>query len=204
MGEVMVFVEGADKAPSRPQPTNRVYHCARPTPPYAVLCEAFPREPTSCPALSPATHAPRGCANPNLSPPPLQDQGRPPQGAGPLARAPGHLPAPPRLHDPGGPGAGLGDYPNPPVRGSARTPPPPPGARGAGRGTHLPANTGGHRRYGSPRSAAPAGTIRQPPGAQGPEPRPRPGAVAQCVGRVAPPPPLPVPMDGHRSPPARG
>ena len=36
--------------------------------------------------------------------------------------------------------------------------PPPPGAPGAGRGTHLPANTGGHRRYGGPPSAAPLGT----------------------------------------------
>ena len=82
--------------------------------------------------------------------------------------------------------------------------PPPPGARGAGRGTHLPANTGGHRRYGGPPSAAPAGTTRRPPGAQGPEPRPRLGAVARRVGRVAPPPPLPMPLDGRRPPPVRG
>ena len=33
------------------------------------LCKAFPREPTWCPALRPATHAPRGWANPDLSPP---------------------------------------------------------------------------------------------------------------------------------------
>ena len=32
------------------------------------MCEAFPREPTWCPALPPATHAPRGWANPDLSP----------------------------------------------------------------------------------------------------------------------------------------
>ena len=69
MGEITVFVEGADDAPTRPRPTNLVYDCARPTPPYAVMCEAFPREPTWCPALPPATHAPRGSANPNLSPP---------------------------------------------------------------------------------------------------------------------------------------
>ena len=31
-----------------------------------------------------------------------------------------------------------------------------------------------------------------------PEPRPRLGAVARRLGRVAPPPPLPMPMDGHR------
>ena len=70
VGEITVFVEGTDKAPARPRPTNPVYDGARPTPLYAVMCEAFPREPTGCPALPPATHAPRGWANPDLSPPP--------------------------------------------------------------------------------------------------------------------------------------
>ena len=69
VGEIMVFVEGADEAPARPQPTNPVYDGTRPTPPYAILCEAFPRKPTWCPALPPATHAPRGWANPDLPPP---------------------------------------------------------------------------------------------------------------------------------------
>ena len=69
VGEVTVFVEGADEASARPRPTNPVYDGTRPTPPYAVVYEAFPREPTWCPALSPATHAPRGWANPDLSPP---------------------------------------------------------------------------------------------------------------------------------------
>ena len=65
----MVFVEGADEAPVRPWPSNPVYDSAWPTPPYAVVCEAFPREPTWCSTLLPATHAPRGWANPRLSPP---------------------------------------------------------------------------------------------------------------------------------------
>ena len=69
VGEITVFVEGADKASARPRPTNPVYDGTRPTPPYAIVCEAFPREPTWCPALPPATHAPRGWANPDLSPP---------------------------------------------------------------------------------------------------------------------------------------
>ena len=69
VGEIKVFVEGADVAPTRPRPTDPVYDGARRTPPYAVTCEAFPREPNWCPALPPATHAPRGWANPNLSPP---------------------------------------------------------------------------------------------------------------------------------------
>ena len=69
VGEVTVFVEGAGEASARPRPTNPVYDGTRPTPPYAVVYEAFPREPTWCPALPPATHAPRGWANPDLSPP---------------------------------------------------------------------------------------------------------------------------------------
>ena len=69
VGEITVFVEGADEAPARPWPTNPVYDGTRPTPPYAIVSEAFPREPTWCPALPPATHAPRGWANPDLSPP---------------------------------------------------------------------------------------------------------------------------------------
>ena len=69
VGEITVFVEGADEAPARPRPTNPVYDGTRLTPPYAIVCEAFPRDPTWCPALLPATHAPRGWANPDLSPP---------------------------------------------------------------------------------------------------------------------------------------
>ena len=69
VGEVTVFVVGADEASARPRPTNPVYDGTGPTPPCAVVYEAFPREPTWCPALPPATHAPRGWANPDLSPP---------------------------------------------------------------------------------------------------------------------------------------
>ena len=68
VGEITVFVEGADEAPTRPRPTNPVYNGARPTPLYAVVCEAFPREPNGCPALPRATHASRGWAIAHLSP----------------------------------------------------------------------------------------------------------------------------------------
>ena len=68
-GKITVFVEGADQAPARPRPTNPVYNGTRPTPPCAIVCEAFPREPAWCPALPPATHAPRRWANPDLTPP---------------------------------------------------------------------------------------------------------------------------------------
>ena len=60
VGEITVPVEGADEAPACPRPTNPVYDGTRPTPPYAIVCEAFPREPTWCPALPLATHAPHG------------------------------------------------------------------------------------------------------------------------------------------------
>ena len=69
VGEVTILVEGAGEASPRPRPTNPVYDGKRPTPPYAVLCDAFPREPTWCPALPPATHAPRSWAHPRLFPP---------------------------------------------------------------------------------------------------------------------------------------
>ena len=69
MNEITLLVEGADEAPTHPRPTNPVHDGARPTPPYAVMCKVFPREHTWCPALPPATHAPRGWANPSLPPP---------------------------------------------------------------------------------------------------------------------------------------
>ena len=69
VGEITVFVEGADEAPARPRPTNPVYDGTRPSPPFAIVCGGFPREPTWCSALPPATHAPHGWANPDLSPP---------------------------------------------------------------------------------------------------------------------------------------
>ena len=69
VGEITVFVEGVDEAPARPRPTDPMYDGTRPTPPYAIVCEAFPRESTWCPAPPPATHAPHCWTNPDLSPP---------------------------------------------------------------------------------------------------------------------------------------
>ena len=192
VGEITVFVEGADGASACPRPTNPVYDGTRPTPPYAIVCEAFPRKPTWCLALPPATHAPRGWANPDLSPPLSRTRGAHHRGQVLWQECPGT----PLLL--------LVVATHPPLWGNTRTPPPPPGARGAGRSTHLPANTGGHRRYGGPPGAAPPDTTRRPPGAQGPGPRPRLGAMARRVGRVAPPPPLPMPVDGRRPPAVRG
>ena len=69
MGEITVFVEVADEAPTRPRPNNPAYDGARPTPRYTVMFEALPREPTLCTALLSATHAPQDWATPTLSPP---------------------------------------------------------------------------------------------------------------------------------------
>ena len=133
VGEITVLVEGADEASARPRPTNLVYDGTRPTPPYAIVCEAFPRQPTWCPALPPATHAPRGWANPDLSPLPLQNQGCPPQGAGPLARVPWHAPAPPRHRDPRGTRGG--SWGSPPPTSMGQHPYPAPPSRRPRRGT---------------------------------------------------------------------
>ena len=69
VGEVTVFVEGAGETPSCPRATNALYEGTSPTPPYAIVCQAFPREPTWCPALLLATHAPSSWAHPRLSQP---------------------------------------------------------------------------------------------------------------------------------------
>ena len=158
VGEITVFVEGADEAPTRPRPTNHVYERRQADPPVRRHVRAVPQGAHLVPRPPPSDARTPRLGQPEPVPPPLQDQGCPPQRAGPLARAPGHPGAAPRLRDPRGPGAGPGDHPHRPVRGGARTPPPPAGARGAGRDTYLLANTGGHRRYGCPLSAAPLGT----------------------------------------------
>ena len=46
LGTVTTFPEGASKGPPRPHPTNPLYNGTRLTfPAYAVVCDAFPREP---------------------------------------------------------------------------------------------------------------------------------------------------------------
>ena len=125
VGEIKVFVEGVGRG-ARPPPADQpgvrqhqayppVRHRMRDVPQGAHL---VPRPPAG------DARAPR-LGQPRPVPPPLQDQGCPPQGAGPLARVPWHPPAPARRRDPRGPGAGPGDHSHPPLWGSTRTPPPP-------------------------------------------------------------------------------
>ena len=126
VGEITVFVEGADEAPARPRPINPVHNGTGPTPPVRHRMRGVPQGAHLVPR-PPASdaRAPR-LGQPRPAPPPLQNQECPPQGAGPLARAPWHPPAPPRCRDPRGPGTGPGDHPHPPLWGSTRTPLPPP------------------------------------------------------------------------------
>ena len=204
VGKITVFVEGADEAPARPRPTNPVYNGTRPTPPYAIGSEAFPREPTWCPALPPATHAPRGWAHPDLSPPLSRTRGAHHKGQVLWQECPGTPLLLLVVATRGDAERVLGITPTR-LYGAAPVPRPPLPVPAARDGVHtflrtqeVTAVTRG------PPSAAPPGTTRRPPGAQGPGPRLRLGAVARRVGRMAPPPPLPMPMDGRRPPPVRG
>ena len=177
VGEITVFVGGADEAPARPRPTNPVYDGTRPTPPYAIVCEAFPREPTWCPALPPATHAPAAGPTqtcPFASPGP----GVPTTGgrfSGKSALVP---PCSSSSSRPVGTRNGSWGSPLPTSMGQHPYPAPPSRRPRRGRGTHRPANTGGHRCHGGPPSAAPRHHLTT----LGPGPRPRPGGCRATRG----------------------
>ena len=120
----------------RPPAPGRPTRCttAAGRPPRTPSCARHsPRSPPGAPPFRRRRTRPAAGPTQTCPPPPLQNQECPPQGAGPLARAPWHPPAPPRRRDPRGPGMGPGDHPHPPLWGSTRTPPPPPDARTAGR-----------------------------------------------------------------------
>ena len=90
VGEVTIFVEGAGETPTRPRPTNPVYDGTKPTPSYADVCEALPREPTWCmPFRQPPTHPTAGptraCSPASLGPGLPATEGR---SSGKSARAP--------------------------------------------------------------------------------------------------------------------
>ena len=170
VAEVTVFVVGADEAPTCTRPTKPVYDGTGRTPPYAVVCGAFPREPAWCPALPLATHAPRGWANPHLSPPLSRTrsarhrgqvlwQARPGTPLLLLIVATREDPervlgiTPTRLH-------GAAPVPRPRLPAPAA----PDGVHTFLRTQEVTAVTGVH--------LVQLGTIRRPPGAQRPEPRP--------------------------------
>ena len=134
-GKITVFLEGADEAPARPRRTNPVYDGTRPTPPYAIVYEAFPREPTWFPALLPATHAPCGRANPDLSPPLSRTRGAHHRGQVLWQERPGTPPLLPVVATRGDPERVLGITPTYPY-GAAPVPHPPLPAPAARDGVH--------------------------------------------------------------------
>ena len=217
VGEVTVFVEGADEASARPRPTNPVYDGTRPTPPYAIVCEAFPREPTWCPALPPATHAPRSWANPDLSPPLSRTRGAHHRGQVLWQECPGSpllLPSSRPAGTRGGswgspPPTSMGQHPYPappsrrPRRGTEYTPscehrrsPPLRGSTWCGSPRHHSTTPGGPgpwappqtRSYGATRG--PRGSPASPPSAAGwPQAPGRAGLTPQPAPHPLPPSP---------------
>ena len=204
VGKISVFVEGADEAPARPRPTNPVYDGTRPTPPYAIVCRAFLREPTWCPVLPLATHAPRGWANPDLTPP-SPEPGVPTTGGRSSGKSALGMPLLLLIvATRGDPEQVLRITPTH-LYGAAAVPRPPLPALAARDGVHT------FLRTQEVTAVTRVHLVRLPPappddprGPTGPEPPPGLGAVARRVGRVAPPPPLRMLMDGHRPPPVRG
>ena len=199
VGEITVFLEGADEASARPRPTNPVYEGTRPTPSYAIVCEAFPREPTWCPALPPATHAPPGCANPDLSPPLSRTRGAHHRGQVLWQECPGTpllLLVVATRGDAGGswgslPPTSMGQHPYPappsrrPRRGTEYTPscehrrsPPLRGSTWCGSPRHHPTTPGGPGPWAPPQTGScgamrgPRGSPASPPNADGWPPAP--------------------------------
>ena len=119
VGEITVFVEGADEAPAHPRPTNLVYDGTRPTPPVRHRIRGIPRGAHLVPRPPAGDARASRLGQPRPAPPPLKSQGCPPQGEGSLAGVPWHPPAPPRRRGPPGPGTGPGDPPHPPLWGSS-------------------------------------------------------------------------------------
>ena len=79
VGEITVFVEGADEAPARPRPTNPVYDGTRRGPPYAIVCQAAPGDPLGAPPSR--RRRTRPAAGPTQTcPPPSPEPGVPSTG----------------------------------------------------------------------------------------------------------------------------
>ena len=183
MGEVTIFVGGAGEAPTRHRPNNAVYDGTSRTHPYAVVCEAFPRQPAWSPTLPPATHRLCGWADPRLSPPLSRTRGAHHGGQILWQERPG-TPCSSLSSRPAGTRSGSRGSPPPTSTGQRPSPAPP---------SRRPRRGEGCTPSCEPRRSPPLrgstlcdcpGTTRQPPWAQGPEPDPRPGAVARRVGRV--------------------
>ena len=129
VGEITVFVESADEAPARPRPTNPVYDGTRPTPPYAIVCEAFP--PGAPPSRRRRT---RPAAGPTQTcPPPSPESGVPTTGG----RSSGKSALAPRYSSSSSRPAGTrnGSWGSPPPTSMGQHPYPAPPSRRPRRGT---------------------------------------------------------------------
>ena len=197
-GKVMIFVEGAGETPSGPRPTNPVYDGTGPNPPYAVVCEAFPRVPTWCPALPPAIHALCTCAHPHLSPPPAsRTRGARHRGQVLWQEHPGTHLLLLVVTTRGRSARVLKAIPTH-LYGASPVPRPPLPALEARDRVHAFLRTQEVTTVTrGPPCAAPPDSTRRRQRAQSPELHTGLGAVAQRVGPVARPPPAPVPVDGH-------
>ena len=112
-----IFVEGAGNTPTRP----RRHHTK---PPIRRRVPEVPQRAHLVPRPAAGHSGALRLGRPAPAPPPLQDQGCPPQSAGPLARTPGCPPAPRRRHDPRGPREGPWGQHHPALRARARARPP--------------------------------------------------------------------------------
>ena len=161
------------------------------------MCHAFPREPTWCPALLPASHAPRSSAHPHLCLLLSRTRGVHHRGQSLWPERPGTPLLLLVVATLRGPGAGPLGQPDPPLGGSSQAPPPPLPAPKARDGVHtfLPTQEV---------TAVRGVNLVQPSPATPDDPRvptalsPAPDrAVAQGMGGMACPPPAPMSLDDH-------
>ena len=183
VGQVTIFAKDAGEASPPAPPDQPAVEQNKANPPYVVVCDAFPREPTWYHVLPPATQAPCIWAHPQSAPPPLSRIRSAHRRGQPLWQ---ERPGTPLLllavATRGSPDWVLAASPTHLHRAAPVLRLPPPGARCAGRGTHLPADPGGRRRQGGRPCAAPPGCCQRSPYAQSPEPRPGLGTVGATRG----------------------
>ena len=173
-------------------------------PPYAIVCKAFPREPTWCPALPPATHAPRGWANPDLSPPLSRTRSAHQRGRVLWQECPGTPLLLLVVATRGDPGRVLGISPTH-LYGAPPVPRPPLPAPAARDGVHtflrtqeVTAVTGVHL------VRLPPTPLDDPRGLRALGPAPDWELWRDAWAAWLPRPPLPIPVDGRRPPAVRG
>ena len=199
VGEITVFVEGADEASARPRPTNPVYDGTRPTPPYPLYARRSPGSPLGAPPsrrrrTRPAAGLTQTCPPPSPEPGVLTTGGR---SSGKSALAP---PCSSSSSRPAGTWGG--SWGSPPPTSMGQHPYPAPPSRRPRRGTEYTPSCE-HRRSPPLRGSTWCGSPRHhstTPVGPGPWAPPQTGSYGATRG----PPPLPMPVDGRRPPAVRG